>query len=135
MSKAAKETLETLETLGRAAHRGGFPHPDPVDLITGAKELRKAAAKLQREAEKQCNGIPYYDPAARQVLARWTDADEEKSEAAKAKARAAALDALRLVFGYHLPGLEVEFQADPRGAMVKVWPEGERDRGSPLATF
>lgn len=135
MSKAAKETLETVETLARLIHREALPRPDPVDLIQGAKLIRKGAATLDREAVKQCNGVMRYDPELRRALASWTDSDQTKSDAARAKAKGQVNDGLRIALGAGFESLSVEFQGDPRGAMVKLWRAGARDVGSPLATF
>lgn len=97
------------------------------DLLTACRDLSSAARSLDAWAVKQCNGIPRYDPKARQVLATWTDADESAKEKAQAKAEAKAMAALRVIFGPDLAGLEIEFQRDPRGAMVKVHEAGRRN--------
>lgn len=135
MSNPAKDTLETLDTLAGAIHRHGAARPCLVDFMTAGRWLRKAAAALLSDAESQCNGVMRWDATAGRMVAGWDDSDQEKSDRLRDRERARALDALRMVFGSDLAGLEVEFQADPRGAMVKLWPTGRRDAGSPIASF
>ncbi len=101
------------------------------DLLTACRDLSTAGAALLRWAEKACNGIPRYDAKAGRVLASWTDDDEAAKDKAQERAEAKALAALRVIFGPDLAGVEVEFQRDPRGAMVKVHDAG-RAGWSPL---
>lgn len=96
-----------------------------AEKVQGCENLLRAAGTLQRWAEKACNGIERYDAKARMRLASWTDADEAAKDKAQARADAKALAALRMIFADKLDGLTVEFQRDPRGAMVKVYRKGE----------
>ena len=135
MPNVPAETLETFESLARAVRAVGLPNPAPLALLDAARVVRKAAAVLKREAESACNGVNRYDLAARRVLATWTESDESRHESRVAKADAEVTAALRGIFGSRLARVEIEFQRDPRGAMVKLWRKGERNHGSPLACF
>ena len=102
------------------------------DKLEGCDKVRRAAETLHRWAEKQCNGIDRYDAKLGRVMASWTEADDKAMDKAQNRAEKLALTGFYLIFAEKLNGLEVEFQRDPRGAMVKVWPKGEKDKGSPL---
>lgn len=95
------------------------------EKLEGCDKLRRAAASLQRWAEKACNGIERWDAKAKMRLATWTDADEAAKEKAQDRAEKLALTALHLIFAEKLNGLNVEFQRDPRGAMIKLYRKGE----------
>jgi len=136
MSKVAKETLETLETLVAFLRREGLTRPDSVDLLHAAKGLRKAVATMRREATKQCNGILRYDAKAGRFRASWTDADQRKSDRAMERAAQRAREALELVFWCEKERARYRFafRRDARGAMVEIFPSRVPD-SAPLVTF
>lgn len=136
MSRAAKETLETLETLVAFLRREGLTRPDPVDLLHAAKGLRKAVATMRREAKKQCNGIPRHDAKAGFFRASWTDADQKRSDRAMERAAHAAREAIDLVFWCEKERARyrLAFPRDARGAMVQIFSAHASD-STPLATF
>ncbi len=105
---------------------------DAGDVLQSVGRLRRGAATLRRIAESMCNGIPRYDATARRVLNTWTDADTERAERDGERARAAITGAARVIFLEAFDSVEIETGGDPRGAVVKIWPKGERDRGSPI---
>ncbi len=132
----AKATLDLIGRVYRLIDRepatfcpeGGSTYPEKLQ---GCKALISAAASLDRWAVKQCNGIDRYDAKAGRFLASWTDQDQAAMEKAQAKAEAKARKALALIFGDKLAGLEVEFQRDPRGPMIKVYAKGRAVSSNP----
>lgn len=132
IAKEAQELLATvyrLDETGRAA----LAASDRLDKLAACRAIVKAARGLLRNAEKRCNGIERWNAKARMVLAEWTDADEEKAERGDERGEKAIREALAVLYGpTWAERLELETQGDPRGAMVKVWPRGERDMGSAL---
>ncbi len=132
----AKSTLDLMGQVYRLIDRD----PDTfrsaegtyTGIIEGCEKLRRAAMTLQRWAEKQCNGIDRWDAKLGRVMASWTEADDKAMEKAQDRAEKLALTGFHLIFAEKMNGLEAEFQRDPRGAMVKLWPKGKKDSGSPL---
>lgn len=105
---------------------------DYAEKLAACRGIASAARTLQRNAEKRCNGIMRYDNKARMVLASWTDDDEARAERSDAKAEKAVLECVATIWGdYWREFIDVEFQGDPRGAMVKLWDAGQRDKTSP----
>lgn len=135
---SATETLSVLSSVAQLmdrSPRGLFNSLQfRPDLITACRDLCSAARTLERWAVLQCNGINRYQGNGI-YCATWTEADEAAKDKAQAKAEAKAMIALGLIFGHDLQGVEIEFQRDPRGHMVKVWPKGKRDHGSPLMSL
>jgi hypothetical protein len=134
----AKDTLDLLSRIYRLMDRdpsafdpGPSGHNAYSNRLAACISLRLAANGLQRWAEKACNGIPRYDAKARQVLNSWTDADETAKDKAQARYEAKAREALAVIFGDKLAGLHIEFQRDPRGAMVKVYRKDRAESGNP----
>lgn len=101
--------------------------------LSACISLATAARTLLLNAEKRCNGIQRWDEKARMVLASWTDEDEAKAQKSDEKAEDIAKGAIATLYGANWPQIiDLEFQGDPRGAMIKVWPFGKRDVSSPL---
>lgn len=133
----AKKTLDLVKQVYRLIDRepatfcpdGGSTYSEK---ITGCEKLLRAAGTLQRWAEKACNGIERWDDKAKMRLASWTDADEAAKDKAQKRAEVQAMAALGLMFGDKLDGLAIEFQRDPRGAMVKVYRKAEAGSGNPV---
>lgn len=111
--------IDTMQGLYRlienqgAIHEGGFGAVHEL-----ARDLAKAARVIDRENLKQCNGIERFDEKAGQVLASWTDQDQERSDKARDRALAKARDALAAVFGDQL---KIKAQGDPRGLPLHVY--------------
>lgn len=116
-----KAQYESMRTLYRLA--------DDLDVGTGgfdktaftARELRLASATLLRISEQECNGIERWDAKAKMRLASWTEEDQTRSEARRAKQEKRVMDALESFFDAEtFKRLRVEFQGDPRGAMIII---------------
>lgn len=126
----AKATLDLLKQVYRLIDKepatfcpeAGSTYSDKLE---GCEKLRRASGTLLRWAEKACNGIERWDAKAKMRLASWTEADEAAKDKAQDRAEKMALTALHLIFAEKLNGLTVEFQRDPRGAMIKLYRKGE----------
>lgn len=133
----AKATLDLIKQVYRLIDRDPATFcPETgstyTDKLLGCEGLLRAAGTLQRWAEKACNGIERYDAKAKMRLASWTEADEAAKDKAQERAEKKALAALALIFGEKLAGLHIEFQRDPRGAMIKVYRKADAASSNPL---
>ena len=129
----AKQDLDLLRQVYRLEVRdpAAFAHNPASDFSAKAKAchaLNVCAAGLHRWAERQCNGIPRYDSKAKMIIPSWTEADSAAQDKAQSKLEAKALAALSVIFAAVPP---VEFQRDPRGAMIKVYRPGSESSGNP----
>lgn len=130
----ATEAQDILTQAYRLHDRGIWPlaGADYSAKLAACRGLASAARTLQRNAEKRCNGIPRWDQKAHMFLASWRDADKARAEASDAKSEKHVLDCLATLWGENWRTIiDAEFQGDPRGAMVKLWDAGQRDKSSP----
>lgn len=87
-------------------------HPSISQIQTDVADLFRLAKRLQRIAERECNGVERWDAQARQMLASWTEADQAKAdkETERATKRAAEIAARY--------GATVTTGGDPRGYVL-----------------
>ena len=87
-------------------------------LQTACKSIARHVARISRHQLNACNGIPRWDAKAQQVLASWTEQDEEKAERETNASRAAIRDALKQ---FLTPGCVWDWKTDPRaGCVVRI---------------
>jgi hypothetical protein len=91
-----------------------------------AHEIRLAANRLNRIAERECNGIERIVDGIRQGT--WTDADQAKADKERAAAEKKVQAALSKAMGDKFPSIAIEFQGDPRGCPVIIHTAGKQDR-------
>lgn len=83
----------------------------PAHLIArDAETIVRLGKRAARIAEQRCNGIPRYDSAARQMLATWTEQDEDRADKAVASI---AKQATAILNPYGATGIKTS--GDPRG--------------------
>jgi hypothetical protein len=87
------------------------------DITAACKIAAAAGAKHRRLAHVECNGLPHWNQQLQAFEHRLTEEQAEKIDADMAKARAAALDALKAIL---TPGLEYDFRNDAVYCMVRV---------------
>ena len=126
-----KEAKEMLTQAYRLHDRDIWPlrEVDYSEKLRACRMIARHARTLLRNAEKRCNGIMRYDVKARMMLASWTEQDESRAEKSDAKAESFIRQAAAILWDDGI--VDIEFQRDPRGAMVKFWNKGERDISSP----
>jgi len=96
------------------------------NAVNDACALITLANKLQRCAERQCNGIERWNAAAGQRVTEWTEQDAAKNERAVEKARAeveriaSEYRTEKVLDAYEGKGVAVQFNRDPRGAPIKI---------------
>jgi len=111
--KAATALAAVLAT--ETAPGGGSPVGNPYyRAALDAESLVRLGKRAAKIAEQRCNGIPRYDAAARQVLATWTEADEERADKAAARI---ANGAAAILAPYGAGSVTVD--GDPRGYVLK----------------
>ena len=84
-------------------------------LQTACKSIARHVARIGRHRLNACNGIPRWDANAQQVLASWTEQDEENAERETDASRAAIRDALKQ---FLTPGCVWDWKTDPRAGCV-----------------
>lgn len=139
MPTIKEQTLEQTRTVYRLHDvEPGFQIADaPMWKVADAvADIIRAARTMDRNAVNRCNGIERWDAKAGMRLAEWTDADEAKAERSDERAEAKVKAALAVIYGATWADrIEMETQGDPRGAMVKLWTKGSKDKGWPRLTF
>lgn len=126
-----KEAQELLTQVYRLHDRGIWPvrEVDYSEKLRACRMIARHVRALLRNAEKRCNGVMRYDAKARMVLASWTEQDESRAEKSDANAESFIRGAAAILWDEGI--VDIEFQRDPRGAMVKFWDKGARDVSSP----
>jgi hypothetical protein len=140
MTTVKEETLAQVKTIYRLHDvEPGFQITEGATMwqVSDAVEATiRASRTLERNAVKRCNGIERYDAKARMVLASWTDADEASAERSDDRAEAKVKAALAVIYGATWgERIDLETSGDPRGAMVKLWTKGSKDKGWARLTF
>lgn len=79
-----------------------------------AESLTRLGKRAARIAVQRCNGIPRYDPKARQMLATWTEDDDARADKACDKI---AKEAANILGPYGATDIQVG--GDPRGFTLK----------------
>ena len=88
------------------------------DIIDACKVATRCAAKHQRLAETECNGIPKeWDNARREWTMGLTEEDSARIDRQMKECREKAHKALRSIL---VPGLEYDFRNDHVYCMVRV---------------
>ena len=134
----ATETTDLMKTLYRLHELNVDGFTMQADSFTPILEACRTIASASRSrlrwAEKQCNGISRYDAKVGRALASWTDADQDKADAADEKAAQRIQAALAVIYGpTWAERMALELQNDPRGAMVKLFTRGEEASGNARA--
>lgn len=96
-----------------------------ADLATLADNLRAAARRLFRVSIDECNGVIGHDG-----FARWNEDDQAKADKKREAATHSVRASVENALGASAARVRLEFQGDPRGAMIVAHvadTQGERE--------
>lgn len=117
LNDANKQLYRVRESATGLPERAGITF---LTMIDAATVVRRGVMRLQRIAERECNGVQGPDG-----YAKWDDADQDKADKARERAESRIVAAFDTVFDMSRPEApRLEFQGDPRGAALRVYVDG-----------